>query len=104
MTLTPEEYSKYLEIAYKKETFDKPKNAIGLAKSLPNAEMEQLILAHTVITDDDLELLAENRASAARNWLIEKGEISSERIFVVGIDETEDSDQKRGSWAEFSLK
>ncbi|MDP3280773.1 MAG: DUF748 domain-containing protein, partial [Nitrosomonas sp.] len=66
MTLTPEEYSKYLEIAYKKETFEKPKNAIGLAKSLPNAEMEQLILAHTVITDDDLELLAENRASAAR--------------------------------------
>ncbi|MDP3281012.1 MAG: hypothetical protein Q8M57_08215, partial [Nitrosomonas sp.] len=85
-------------------TFEKPKNAIGLAKSLPNAEMEQLILAHTVITDDDLELLAENRASAARNWLVEKGEISSERIFVVGIDETEDSDQKRGSWAEFSLK
>ncbi len=104
MTLTPEEYSKYLEIAYKKETFDKPKNAIGLAKSLPNAEMEQLILSHTVITDNDLQALAENRASAARNWLVEKGEISSERIFVVGIDETEDSDQKKGSWAEFSLK
>ena len=104
MTLTPEEYSKYLEIAYKKETFDKPKNAIGLAKSLPNAEMEQLILAHTVITDDDLQLLAENRANAARNWLVEKGEISSERIFVVGVDETEESDQKKGSWAEFSLK
>ncbi|MEQ1816262.1 MAG: DUF748 domain-containing protein [Nitrosomonas sp.] len=104
MTLTQEEYSKYLEIAYKKETFDKPKNAIGLAKSLPNTEMEQLILSHTVITDNDLQALAENRASAARNWLVEKGEISSERIFVVGIDETQDSDQKKGSWAEFSLK
>ncbi|AEJ03222.1 protein of unknown function DUF748 [Nitrosomonas sp. Is79A3] len=104
MTLTSEEYSKYLEIAYKKETFEKPKNAIGLAKSLPNAEMEQLILSHTVITDNDLQALAENRASAARNWLVEKGEISSERIFVVGIDEAEESDQKRGSWAEFSLK
>lgn len=104
MTLTPEEYGKYLEVAYKKETFDKPKNAIGLAKSLPNTEMEQLILSHTVITDNDLQALAENRANAARNWLVEKGEISSERIFVVGIDETEDSDQKKGSWAEFSLK
>lgn len=104
MTLTPEEYSKYLEIVYKKETFEKPKNAIGLARSLPSAEMEQLILAHTVITDNDLQALAENRASAARNWLVEKGEISSERIFVVGIDETENSDQKKGSWAEFSLK
>lgn len=104
MTLTPEEYSKYLEVAYKKETFDKPKNAIGLAKSLPNAEMEQLILSHTVITDNDLQALAENRANAARNWLVEKGEISSERIFVVGILEAEESDQKKGSWAEFSLK
>lgn len=104
MTLTPQEYSKYLEIAYKKETFDKPKNTIGLTKSLPNAEMEQLILAHTVITDDDLQLLAENRASTARNWLVKKGEISSERIFIVSIDETENSDQKKGSWTEFSLK
>jgi len=104
MTLTPEEYSKYLEIAYKKETFEKPRNAIGLAKSLPNAEMEQLILAHTVITDNDLQALAENRASAARNWLVEKGEISNERIFIVGIHETEESDQKKGNWVEFSLK
>jgi len=67
MTLTPQEYSKYLEIAYKKEAIDKPKNTIGLTKSLPNAEMEQLILAHTVITDVDLRLLAENRTSPARN-------------------------------------
>ncbi len=104
MTLTPEEYSKYLEIAYKKETFEKPRNVIGLAKSLPNAEMEQLILAHTVITANDLQALAENRASAARNWLVEKGEISSERIFIVGIHETEESDQKKGNWVEFSLK
>jgi len=51
-----------------------------------------------------LQALAENRASAARNWLVEKGEISSERIFIVGIHETEESDQKKGNWVEFSLK
>ncbi|MDV6348792.1 DUF748 domain-containing protein [Nitrosomonas sp. Is35] len=102
--LTPQEYSKYLEIAYKKESFDKPKNAIGLAKSLPSAEMEQLILTHLTVTDSDLQALAENRATAARNWLVETGGISSERIFVVGIHETGEGSEKKGSKAEFSLK
>ncbi|MXS81853.1 DUF748 domain-containing protein [Nitrosomonas oligotropha] len=102
--LTPQEYNKYLEIAYKKESFDKPKNAIGLAKSLPSAEMEQLILTHLTVTDSDLQTLAENRAAAARNWLVENGGISSERIFVVGIHETGEGAQKKGSKAEFSLK
>lgn len=104
VTLTPEEYSKYLKMAYKKETFEKPTNVIGLAKSLPDAEMEQLMLTHTVINDNDLQVLAENRAVAARNWLVENGEIASERIFVVGAHETGESDEKKGSRAEFSLK
>ncbi|MER0214937.1 MAG: DUF748 domain-containing protein [Nitrosomonas sp.] len=102
--LTPQDYNKYLEIVYKKESFDKPKNAIGLAKSLPSAEMEQLILNHLTVTDSDLQALAENRATAARNWLVENGEISSERIFVVGIHETGEGAEKKGSKAEFSLK
>ena len=104
VALTPKEYSKYLEIAYKKESFEKPKNAVGLAKSLPDAEIEQLMLAHTAISDSDLQALAENRATAARNWLVENGGISSERIFVVGLHEDEDSGKKIGSKAEFLLK
>ena len=104
ITLTPKEYSKYLEIAYKKEPFEKPKNAVGMVKSIPDSEMEQLMLTHTVITDGDLQALAENRATAARNWLVENGGISGERIFVVGVHESDDSDKKIGSKAEFSLK
>ncbi|MBY0474328.1 MAG: DUF748 domain-containing protein [Nitrosomonas sp.] len=103
VTLAPEEYSEYLEMAYKKETFEKPTNLIGLTKSIPDAEMEQLMLEHTVIHDNDLEVLAENRANAARNWLIENGEVASDRIFVVS-HEAEVDDQKAGSRVEFSLK
>lgn len=101
--LAPEEYSEYLEMAYKKETFEKPTNLIGLTKSIPDAEMEQLMLEHTEIHDNDLEVLAENRANAARNWLIENGEVSSDRIFVIS-HEAEVDDQKAGSRVEFSLK
>ena len=104
VTLTPEEYSQYLEMVYKKEAFEKPKNVIGLTKSLPNSEMEQLMLANIVVNDSDLEALAERRAIAARNWLVEQGKIASERIFVVGMHETKEGDQKKGNRAEFSLK
>lgn len=104
VTLTPEEYSKYLEIAYKKETFEKPKNAIGLAKSLPSADMEQLILTNTQVNDNDLAALAERRANAARNWLVENGKIPDERVFVVGAHETKEDEQKKGNRAEFLLK
>lgn len=104
ITLDPEEYSKYLEIAYKKEDFEKPKNIIGLTKGLPDAEMEQLMLEHTEIHDNDLKVLAENRANAARNWLIENGRIANERIFVVSTHETKIDKQKAGNRVEFSLK
>ncbi|PXW88926.1 uncharacterized protein involved in outer membrane biogenesis [Nitrosomonas sp. Nm84] len=104
VTLTPEEYSKYLEVAYKKETFEKPKNAIGFAKSLPSAEMEQLILTNTQVNDDDLAILAERRANTALNWLIENGKISDERVFVVGAHENKEDEQKNGNRAEFVLK
>lgn len=104
ITLTPEEYSKYLESAYKKETFEKPKNAIGFAKSLPVPEMEQLILAHIEINDNDLTGLAARRANAARNWLVDNGKISDERIFVLGLAETKENEQKQGNRVEFSLK
>ncbi|MBE7525747.1 hypothetical protein HS096_05380 [candidate division WWE3 bacterium] len=74
-----------------------------MTKSIPDAEMEQLMLTHTAITDSDLQALAENRATAARNWLVENGGISGERI-LSGAHENEDSGKKIGSKAEFSLK
>ncbi len=104
VTLTPDEYGRYLEMAYKKEEFQKPKNAIGLAKSLPAAEMEQLMMANMQINENDLAALAERRANAARSWLVEKGNIQDERIFVVGVHESKDEQQKAGSKAGFLLK
>ncbi len=104
ITLSRKEYDQYLKIAYEKETFDKPRNMIGIAKNLPGDEMERLILANIAITDNDLKALAENRAIAARNWLIEHGEVPGERIFIVGVHEDKENDQKQGSRVEFLLR
>ena len=97
--LSPEKYSKYLELAYKEEKFEKPTNMIGLTKSLPDEEMEQLMLAHIEVDENDLEELAEQRASAAQNWVVNQGNIANDRVFIVRED-----DEEPGSQARFSLK
>ncbi|MES2534294.1 MAG: DUF748 domain-containing protein [Pseudomonadota bacterium] len=83
VSLSDAERLQYLEKLYKGEKFDKPRNAIGMAKSLPPEEMQQLILQNTVITTDDLRRLASRRATAVRRYLETKGEIPLERMFLI---------------------
>ncbi|TFH08866.1 MAG: DUF748 domain-containing protein, partial [Nitrosomonadales bacterium] len=102
-SIEPKEYEKFLELAYKEEKFDKPKNAIGLTKDLPAPEMEQLMLANINAGDDELRQLAEQRGKAARDWLVEKGSISSDRVFVSEPEmESEADGKKLGSKVKFS--
>jgi uncharacterized protein involved in outer membrane biogenesis len=81
MEILPQEYSTYLKSVYKKEKFPKPRNFIGLAKDLPDDEMRKLILTHTVVSNDDLQNLARDRAVAVRNCLITEGKLPPERVF-----------------------
>jgi len=105
VNLEPEEYEKYLELAYEEEKFDKPKNVIGFTKDLPVPEMEQLMLANINAGDDELRKLALQRAKAARDWLVEKGSISSDRVFISEPRiESEADGEKLGSRAKFSIK
>ena len=105
--LNPEEYGRYLTLAYNEEKFAKPKNVIGFTKSLPVPEMEQLMLANINAGDDEMLQLAERRAKAAYNWLIEQGSIPSDRVFVIEPKieaEAGANSKKSGSRAEFSLR
>ncbi len=105
VSIEPEEYEEFLELAYEEEKFDKPKNAIGLTKSLPVPEMEQLMLANINAGDDELRQLAGQRGKAARDWLVEKGGISSDRVFVSEPEiESEVDGKKLGSKAKFTIK
>ncbi len=103
--LKPEEYEKYLTLAYKEEKFAKPKNVLGLNKSLPVPEMEQLMLANINADDSEMRDLAERRAVAARDWLAEQGAIPGDRMFVLEPKvEVEAGGKKSGGRAEFSLR
>jgi hypothetical protein len=84
--ISPEEYSTYLKAVYAKETFPKPRNALGREIALPDAEMVKLILAHTKVEKNELENLARERVEALMALLVQKGKIPAERIFQKNDD------------------
>ena len=98
--------SQYMEKVYKSEKFDKPKNVIGFAKSIPVPEMEKLILTNTKVTQDDLRSLADQRAQAVRGYLETQGKIPLERIFLIAPKLSADGIKDKGapSRVDFALK
>ncbi|MBF5008195.1 DUF748 domain-containing protein [Burkholderia pseudomultivorans] len=77
----PAEYGKYLTRAYKAADFKKPRNLIGLQKTLPDADMKKALADHAPADDNALRALAQQRAQAVRQYL--EGKIDSRRVFVV---------------------
>jgi hypothetical protein len=78
-----EEYEKYLTLAYRAEPFPKPRNFIGMVKSLPKDEMEKLILTHIEVGDEELRMLAADRANAVKEAILKSGKVAPERLFIV---------------------
>ncbi|HZD40106.1 MAG TPA: hypothetical protein VE131_05245, partial [Terriglobales bacterium] len=106
--LEKDEYPRYLKAAYGEESFPKPRNIIGLAKDLPVAEMEKLMLQHTEVTNDDLSRLAHERAQAAKDYLLTPGQVSAGRLSIVssnpGGPGVKDHPGAKASRVDFSLK
>jgi uncharacterized protein involved in outer membrane biogenesis len=78
----PAEYPEYLKRAYDKETFPKPRTAIGLARTLKVDEMEKLMLTNTVVSEDNLRDLAQRRARAVERFLVESAKVDEGRVFL----------------------
>jgi len=86
ITVGPDEYPTYLAAVYKKEKFPKPRNMLGLVKTLPPDEMKKLIIANTVIGEPELKNLAHERVVAVMNYLVTKGHVPAERVFQKNDD------------------
>jgi hypothetical protein len=106
ITIEPQEYDRYLKRAYSAEKFPKPRNVIGMEKSLPNEEMEKLMMTHIVVNEGDLRLLATKRAETVADALLEEGEFDSGRVFVVEPKTLEPEVKKdvKKSRVDFKLK
>jgi len=83
VVVSEKEYPDLLEQAYKLEKFPKPRNFIGLTKSLPREEMEKLMLANAPVDDEELRQLADQRAKAVADWLRAGGKVPAERVFLL---------------------
>lgn len=81
--IEPDEYEKYLTLAYKEGDFPKPRNFIGMLKKLPPEEMEKLLLTNIKITDDDLRQLASGRTAVVKEHILASGKVEPGRVFTV---------------------
>ena len=78
------EYPKYLAAVYRDANLpDRPRNVLGMAKDIPPAEMEALLLASYGADDEALRSLANRRAQTVKDWLAGSGGIAGERVFIV---------------------
>lgn len=82
MTISPEEYEKYITMAYEQAEFPKPRNEFGQIKALPITEMEKLLYTHIQIPENALRQLAVDRAIRIKDYLVEEGRIPAERVFT----------------------
>jgi hypothetical protein len=100
------EYDKYLTRAYNAEKFPKPRNMIGMTKTIPSSEMEKLMLTNIVVKDEDLRTLAVQRAMNVTDALLKSQNIPAERVFVTEAKSlaSEENRKAKNSRVDFRLK
>ena len=104
--ITAEEYPVYLKKAYKSGRFAKPRNFLGIAKDLPEAEMEKLLLESIKIDDNDLRQLASLRARTIQDLITKSQKVEQSRIFLIEPKSLtpEQKEKLKNSRVDFSLK
>jgi hypothetical protein len=104
IAITPEEYDRYLEKVYDDAEFEKPRNAVGFAKSLPPEEMKTLLLTNITVGDAELAGLADQRAAAIRTRLA--ADVSPARLFLTAakLDAEGVEDKGKTTRVDFALR
>jgi len=105
MELTGEEYPVYLKKAYKSGKFPKPRNMFGIARDIPDAEMEKLLLESIQVSDGDLRELANQRARTVKELIVNSRKVEPERVYLLDPKGAPELKEKlRNSRVDFSLK
>ncbi|MFM0381557.1 DUF748 domain-containing protein [Paraburkholderia strydomiana] len=104
VTVDAKEYDKYLTKAYKSADFKKPRNFVGLTKSMPDDDMKSALAANAPIDEASLRQLAQQRAQSVQQYL--DGKIDSSRVFIVApkLDAGGINDKGATTRVDFGLK
>ena len=81
LVVTPEEYPALLKAVYQRADISKPRNFIGMAKDIPQADMEALLLAAIPVTPDAMRELAVARGVAVKDYLASRS-LPEDRMFL----------------------
>lgn len=101
LSVSPAEYPALLKEVYKRADITKPRNIVGLAKDLPAADMEKLLLADVAVTEDAMRELALRRSVAVKDYLAGR-DLAPARLFL-GAAKTVPPDAKWTPRAELNL-
>lgn len=82
VTMTADDRARLLKALYRQTDMPgKPRNALGLVKDIPDAQMEALLLQQQPATADAMRELAQQRGLVVRDSLVDAG-LPSERLFL----------------------
>ena len=83
INIEPDEYRKYLIMAYTAEIDLKQKKEKDRIEKQKTDEVEQLMLSKIIVTEGDLRGLAYERASRVKDYILRSGKVEKERVFLV---------------------
>ncbi|MDA8163599.1 MAG: DUF748 domain-containing protein [Desulfobacteraceae bacterium] len=82
--ILPEEYEKYLAAAYRAALAERTGGpVIGLLQVASREQMEKYLRSTIKITQEDLRVLAQQRAVQVREHILTEGKIEPNRVFIV---------------------
>ncbi|WP_027996085.1 DUF748 domain-containing protein [Simplicispira psychrophila] len=82
--VTTDDYPVLLKELYRRTDMAKPRNVVGMAKELPQSEMEALLLVSITLPDDAMRELALARGVAVRDYLAQQP-LPLERLFLGAV-------------------
>lgn len=105
VSVTPDEYEKYLRRAYRHDDLqNKPRNFLGLKKSLEPDEMRSLMETDVAVDSGAMRALAERRATAVQAWLQGKLDASRVTLQEPRLDAQGIDDKGKTTRVDFGLK
>lgn len=99
--VSEQEYPELLRAVYRRASFAKPRNMIGLTKDIPVPDMQALLMANAAVTETDIQMLAIQRGVAVRDYLAAL-QLPMDRLFL-GASKTQVLDAVWQPQAELNL-
>lgn len=81
VTVSAQEYPDLLKEVYRRADVAKPRNLVGLAKDIPVADMEKLLMTAVPVNEDAMRELAVARAVAVKDFLSTRS-VPEDRLFL----------------------